>query len=251
MDIFAHRGASRYFPENTLLAFKEAAKIPIYGVELDVHRTKDGVLVVHHDEKINRTSNGKGFIHEMDFAELRSYDFGSWKREQFAGQQIPTLHEVLDIFRVTHHMINIELKTDVYSYPGLEEDVLQTVLEHDMAERIIYSSFDHEILERLLEKAIPNEVGLLFSKVLINLSEYGQMAGSSTLHVSLIAAKRNAVKKAIELGNRVRVYTVNRTADYDLLEDLGVDAIFTDEPEKMYRHAYEKKYQTKKESSYE
>lgn len=244
MNIFAHRGASGTFPENTLASFREAARLPIYGVELDVQRTKDGVLVINHDEKIDRTSTGKGYIRDMTYEEVRSYDFGSWKGEQFAGERIPTLDEVLDLFKATHHMINIELKTDVFEYPGLEDDVLETVKSHDMMERVLFSSFDHEIVERVLAKAPYNEVGALFMKILVNLDEYGKMIGTNALHVSLVAAKRQAVKKAIEAGNKLRVYTINKEEDYDLMEAIGVDAIFTDYPEKMYRHVYSKRYKS-------
>ncbi|MBO2537278.1 MULTISPECIES: glycerophosphodiester phosphodiesterase [Rummeliibacillus] len=243
MNIFAHRGASGTYPENTLLAFREAAKMPIYGVELDVQRTKDGVLVINHDEKIDRTSNGKGYIRDMTFEEIRSYDFGIWKGEQFAGEKIPTLDEVLDVFRTTHHMINIELKTDVFEYPGLEDDVIETVKSHDMMERVLFSSFDHEIVERVLEKAAYNEVGALFMKILVNLDAYGQMLGTNALHISLVAAKRESAKKAIKAGNKVRVYTVNTPEDYDFLESMGVDAVFTDYPELLYRHAFSKRYE--------
>ncbi|MGM9967192.1 glycerophosphodiester phosphodiesterase [uncultured Rummeliibacillus sp.] len=245
MKIFAHRGASGDYPENTLLAFKEAAKLPIYGVELDVQRTKDGVLVINHDEKIDRTSNGKGYIRDMTFEEIRSYDFGKWKGQHFTGEKIPTLDEVLDIFRTTHHMINIELKTDVFEYPGLEDDVIETVKSHEMMERVLFSSFDHEIVERVLQKAPTNEVAALFMKILVNLDAYGQMIGTTALHISLVAAKRESAKKAINAGNTVRVYTVNTTNDYDLMEEIEVDGVFTDYPEKLYRHAYSKKYNWK------
>ncbi|MFJ8263206.1 glycerophosphodiester phosphodiesterase [Rummeliibacillus sp. NPDC094406] len=242
MNIFAHRGASGTFPENTLVAFREAARLPIYGVELDVQRTKDGVLVINHDEKIDRTSTGKGYIRDMTFEEVRSYDFGSWKGEQFAGEKIPTLDEVLDLFKATHHMINIEFKTDVFEYPGLEDDVIATVKSHDMMERVLFSSFDHEMVERVLAKAPFNEVGALFMKILVNLDDYSKWIGTNALHVSLVAAKRRAVKMAIEAGNKVRVYTINTLKDYELMEELGVEAVFTDYPEKLYRHAYRKRY---------
>lgn len=236
MKIFAHRGASGDFPENTLCSFREAARLPIYGVELDVQRTKDGVLVINHDERINRTSNGEGYIRDMTFEELRSYDFGSWKGEQFAGEKIPTLQEVLDIFKTTHHMINIELKTDVFLYKGIEDEVITMLVENDMLDRVVFSSFDHEMVERVLKKAPQNEVGALFMKILVNLHEYGVMIGTDALHVSLVAAKREAVKTAIERGNIVRVYTVNTKEDYDLMKKLGVEAVFTDYPEKLYLH---------------
>ena len=78
MEIFAHRGASGNFPENTIAAFKEAARLPVFGVEFDVHMTADGELVVIHDESIDRTSNGTGYVKDMSLAELKKYDFGSW-----------------------------------------------------------------------------------------------------------------------------------------------------------------------------
>ncbi|MBK3495493.1 glycerophosphodiester phosphodiesterase [Viridibacillus sp. YIM B01967] len=236
MKIYAHRGASGDFPENTLISFREAARLPIYGVELDVQRTKDGVLVINHDERINRTSDGEGYIRDMTFEEIRSYDFGSWKGTQFAGEKMPTLQEVLEVFKTTHHMINIELKTDVFLYEGIEDEVVAMLEAYDMLDRVIFSSFDHEMVERVLKKAPHNEVGALFMKILVNLHEYGVMIGTQALHVSLVAAKREAVKTAIARGNIVRVYTVNSVEDYDLMEEIGADAVFTDYPEKMYLH---------------
>ena len=85
MDIYAHRGSSGTHPENTIAAFHEAARLPIYGVEFDVHLTKDGELVVIHDETIDRTSDGKGFVKDMTLAELRTFDFGSWFSKNFRG----------------------------------------------------------------------------------------------------------------------------------------------------------------------
>ena len=98
MDIYAHRGSSGTHPENTIAAFHEAARLPIYGVEFDVHLTKDGELVVIHDETIDRTSDGKGFVKDMTLAELRAFDFGGWFSDEFRGEPIPTLQEVLEVF---------------------------------------------------------------------------------------------------------------------------------------------------------
>ena len=93
MKIYAHRGASGTHPEETLVGFEEAARLAIHGVELDVHLSKDGELVVIDDETIDRTSNGVGYVKDLTLAELRAYDFGSWFNEDFAGESIPTLEE--------------------------------------------------------------------------------------------------------------------------------------------------------------
>ena len=118
MKLFAHRGFSGKYPENTLLAFRRAAELDVFGVEFDVHLTADGQLVVIHDETINRTSTGSGFVKDMTLDELRQYEYGGWFGEQFAGERIPTLHEVLAAFRKTAHVLNIEIKSDIFEYEG-------------------------------------------------------------------------------------------------------------------------------------
>lgn len=233
MQIFAHRGASAYFPENTLPAFEEAAKLAVDGIELDVQRTKDGVLVVNHDERIHRTSNGTGHISDLSFEELRKLDFGAWKNEKFKGTKIPTLEEVLLVFKDTHHVINIEIKTDVKPYEGIEDEVIALVNKLGIAERIIYSSFDHTMVEKLLQKVPDNVTGALFEKILVNLHQYGEVIGTNSLHISLEAAKRGVIREDIKKGSVFRVYTINREEDYDLMEGLGVEAIFTDYAQKM------------------
>lgn len=236
MKIFAHRGVSSSYPENTLPAFEAAAKLNVDGIELDVQRTKDGVLVVNHDEKIHRTSNGKGAIKNYLFEDLRVLDFGIWKGEQFANTQIPTLEEVLKLFVHTNHVINIEIKTDVVEYPEIEDQVIALVEKLNMTDRIMYSSFDHVMVEGLLKKAPNNTVGALFEKILVNLHLYGEAIGTNSLHISLNAAKRGVIRDAIEQGSIFRVYTVNKIEDYDAMERLGVEAIFTDYPEQMLQY---------------
>ncbi|HWL13328.1 MAG TPA: glycerophosphodiester phosphodiesterase family protein, partial [Ureibacillus sp.] len=120
MKIFAHRGYSAKYPENTIAAFQAAANLPIDGVEFDVHLTKDQQVVVIHDESVNRTSNGIGYVKDMRLKELRELDFGSWFSEEFQGERIPTLEEVLKVFHGTDLRVNIELKCDVFAYDQLE-----------------------------------------------------------------------------------------------------------------------------------
>ena len=140
MKVYAHRGSSGTHPENTLAAFLDAAKLPIHGIEFDVHMTKDGELVIIHDEKIDRTSNGKGYVKDKTLAELRNYDFGSWFSPRFKGERIPTLEEVLDIYSDTSHLLNIELKSDVINYPGMTKKVLDIVSNLNLDQRIVISS---------------------------------------------------------------------------------------------------------------
>lgn len=234
MKIFAHRGYSAKYPENTISAFKAVVDIPIYGVEFDVHLTKDGEMVVIHDERINRTSNGKGYVKDLTLEELRQYDFGSWFDEKFKGEKIPTLAEVLDVFENTKHILNIEIKSDIIPYAGLLEKVLELVEKRNLENRVLISSFDHEVIQKLAKSNPTIDNGALFLRNILNMAEYQEQIPAKALHVSLAGAMRKPVIDAINKGKIVRVYTVNEIEQAKAISKLNIDGIFTDEVEKMY-----------------
>ena len=208
-----------------------ASTLPITGVELDVHLTIDGELVVIHDEIMDRTSNGTGYVKDYTLQQLRAFDCGSWFSEAFAGEVIPTLGEILDLFKGTHHLINIELKTDVFPYEGIESRVIKEIAAHQMTERVIISSFNHESLQRVSQLAPYVETAALFAEVQIDFTT--SIIPSKAVHVSLPAALSKSVRMALEEGRVVRVYTVNDVDYIKPLQQLGVHAIFTDDPEKI------------------
>ena len=233
MKIFAHRGYSAKYPENTIAAFQAAANLPIDGVEFDVHLTKDQQVVVIHDESVNRTSNGIGYVKDMRLKELRELDFGSWFSEEFQGERIPTLEEVLKVFHGTDLRVNIELKCDVFAYDQLEELVLGEVKALEMMEQVVISSFNHAAVARVASLAPNIENAALFNKTIFNMMDYQEKLPAKALHVSFASAVRRPVRKALAKGAVVRVWTVNEVKQAARLVNTGVDAIFTDEPEKM------------------
>lgn len=233
MKIYAHRGASGTHPENTLAAFEEAARLAIYGVELDVHLSKDGELVVIHDETIDRTSNGAGYVKDLTLAELRAYDYGSWFKDEFAGESIPTLAEVLEIYQHTTHHVNIELKSDIFPYEGMGEKVLYLVEKMGMANRVVISSFDHEAVRHFKKIAPHVEVAILTMDVLVDAYDYARVVPADALHIYLPSAHRKTTKEALLKGAIIRVFTVNKEEYAQALKKLGVHAIFTDFPERM------------------
>lgn len=234
MKIFAHRGYSAKYPENTLSAFQAVANIPIYGVEFDVHLTKDGEMVIIHDERIDRTSNGTGFVKDMTLQTLRQYDFGSWFDKTFEGEKIPTLSEVLEIFENTNHVLNIEIKSDIFPYEGLLEKVLELVKKKGFEKRVIISSFDHEVIERLT-KVHPNiDNAALFLRNILNMVDYQNKLHANALHVFLPGVFRKPVLDAIKIGRKVRAFTVNDIEHANMLKGINIDGIFTDEVEKMW-----------------
>lgn len=233
VEIFAHRGSSGTHPENTLAAFKEAARLPIYGVELDVHLTKDGEIVVIHDETIDRTSNGSGLVKNMTLKELKSYDYGSWFSKAFKGETIPTLEEVFQVYLNANHMINIELKSDVYAYEGLEEKVVALIHQYGFEERVIISSFNHEAIRKIKQLQPELVTAALFMKTFVEPLDYMQGIPADGLHLYLPSANRDFVAELIEQNVPVRVFTVNKLNDLEALKAIGVQAVFTDYPEKM------------------
>lgn len=166
MKIWAHRGCSQKYPENTLLAFEKAIEVPdLTGIELDIHLTKDRQLVVIHDERVDRTTEGVGFVKDYTLSELKKLHIYA---DINPSQTIPTMEEVFDLTeqRCKEGMkLNIELKTNVFSYPGIEEKIVELVHRRGLQESIIYSSFYTLSLERLRKLDSKAEIGILDNKI--------------------------------------------------------------------------------------
>lgn len=148
--IIAHRGSRGNRPENTLEAFQEALKVSSDGIELDVHLSKDGQVVVIHDETVDRTTSGKGYVKDMTLKQLKELDAGSWFDPKYSNARIPTLQEVLDLLAENHFsgVLNVELKTDVFQYSAIEEKVLALAEPYLAQFSVIYSSFHYETLKK-------------------------------------------------------------------------------------------------------
>lgn len=228
MKILAHRGYSANYPENTMIAFREAAKMDIWGIEFDVHLTKDNQLVVIHDESIDRTSTGKGYVKDMTLEELRTFDYGSWFAPEFAGEKIPTLAETLAVFQSTPFQINIEIKSDIFEYPGIEALIANDLHAFNLEDRVIISSFNHESIARF-QQIMPNvKTAPLLASLIVNLEEYVNRLGTDTIHIPYYYGMRSIVQQAIKNGMIVRTYTVNDPAVARQLKSIGIDAIFSD-----------------------
>lgn len=140
---------------------------------------------------------------------------------------------MLELFAGTQHRINIELKTDIFPYEGIEGLVIKEVAAHQMTERVLISSFNHESIQMVSQIAPYIETAALFAEVLVDFTTYTAQIPANAIHVSLPAALRKSVGVALEKGSIVRVYTVNDIEYAKRLQALGVHAIFSDDPEKM------------------
>ena len=239
VKIFAHRGASAYAPENTLEAFRLAMEQGADGIELDVQLTKDGELVVIHDETIDRVSNGKGAVRDYTLEELKSFSVSN-HFEQYPDVKIPTLREVLELVKPGHMEINIELKTGIFWYPEIEKKVLDLVKEEGMEDRIIYSSFNHYSVQKIRELAPEAETAYLIGDVMLNVAEYTKNTGIKGLHPALFHVKMaDFLKEYKESGIALRVWTVNDKDQIRWLIDEGVDAVITNYPDRVRKEISE------------
>ncbi|HEY8463652.1 MAG TPA: glycerophosphodiester phosphodiesterase [Bacillota bacterium] len=154
MKIFAHRGFSGIAPENTMAAFEKALAIKPDGIETDVHLSKDGKVVICHDETLDRTTNGKGLIKDYTFEQLQTFDAGSKFAPEFSRERIPTLEDLLRLIRQTDLALNIELKTDKIAYLQIEAKVVALLKVYDLVERTIISSFNFSSIAKV-KKLLP------------------------------------------------------------------------------------------------
>ncbi|MCY9059118.1 glycerophosphodiester phosphodiesterase [Bacillus inaquosorum] len=232
--IFAHRGASGQFPENTMLAFEKGIEAGADGIELDVQLTKDGRIVVIHDERLDRTTSLKGFVKDTAYDVIKTANAAANHNQMENDIKVPLLEDVLSWAEKKNFLINIELKNSVIRYEGMEEKVLKAVKRFNIEERIILSTFNHESLALCARLAPHIERAALTSDVLYQADRYITSIPASGYHPELNspATADKVLKKMRNSSIKVRPYTVNRPEDMKRLFEAGADGIFTDFPAK-------------------
>lgn len=230
--ILGHRGAKNYAPENTLAAFNLALEQGADGVELDAKLSADRVVVVHHDETVNRTTDGKGRVSQLTLAALRELDAGSFFSDKFRGEKIPTLDEVFESIG-KRAFINVELTN--YSTPrdALVEKVVELVKRHGLQKRILFSSFFASNLKKAAALLPETPRGLLARGGLLGLwaRSFGFNFGDySALHPYITDVTAQEVQRVHRLHRMINVWTANKEGEVRRLISWGVDGIITDDP---------------------
>jgi glycerophosphoryl diester phosphodiesterase len=236
----AHRGASAYYPENTIASFEGAISMGADMVELDVQLTHDGEVVVFHDEKITRCTNGRGRIADHTLVELKVLDAGSWFDKKFQGTKIPTLAEILSLCR-DKIAVNIEIKTEAVTEAiagGIEEKSLKIAEQNKMRGHIVFSSFDPRAIQHLKDIDSSAAVAVLFEK-----GHYGSKMPSDiieSLRADAFNCSRNELSDKwlanLKLNNiPLNIYTVNDENNMRQLLKMGVSGIFTNNPDILKR----------------
>jgi glycerophosphoryl diester phosphodiesterase len=224
--VMAHRGASAAAPENTLIAYKKAIEMGADYAELDVRQTKDGAVVLMHDKTVHRTTGVKGFVWDFTLEELKQMEAGSWFGEEFRGEPIPTLVEVIRLVK-GRMKLNIEVKISERE-PGIAQRVVDVLRSEEFSEECIITSFDMETVKLFKSIAPDLKTGLIFDKEYRSDVFEGNWEVLSSNYELVDAEFMRLARKS---GKKIYVWTVNERVEMLRLIDLGVDGIITDKPD--------------------
>lgn len=230
--IFAHRGAAGTYPENTMISFQIAETHKADGIELDVQLTKDGKVVVIHDETVNRTTNGKGAVRNYTYEDLQKLDASYTFSKKVGFCSIPLLEDVLEWLQSNKLLLNIELKNNKVPYRGLDEEIITLVRKYEMETRTILSSFNHYSMKRCHMMAPDIETAILYREGLHSPWGYARKMGASAIHPNYRYIADGIIEQTLENGIAVRPYTVNDEEMMHKLFRMGVSGIVTDHPER-------------------
>lgn len=253
IEVHGHRGARMVLPENTLAGYEYAMKAGADWIEIDLHATKDGVLVVSHDARINtkicKGPGGETLIRQMTLEQVRAWDCGALKNADFPrqeavpGQKIPTFAEVLALTKKGPIRINVEIKSNPKKPEETPEPkpyaemVAAEVRKHKLEKRVMIQSFDFRVLLAMKEAAPELRQSALFGAERKDMVEAAREAGGTPMvspHYAAVTAEQ--VKKAHEAGLKVVAWTANTAEIWDQLIAAGVDGIITDDPAAVIAH---------------
>jgi len=233
VEVIAHRGASAISPENTMVAFKRAIDIGVDAIETDVQLTKDGHLVVIHDERLERTTNGIGWVKDYTLEQLRELDAGSWFSDIYAGEKIPTLDELFQLIAPTNVWLNIEIKMGFVLYPGIEEALIKKVREYKMEKRVVISSFNHYSVAMVKRLAPDLTTAILYMEGLYQPWNYAKIIGATGLHPEKDVVYKEEVTAAQSCGMKVYPFTIDEKQEMIKMIESGVNGIMTNVPDRL------------------
>lgn len=232
---FAHRGFSSRYPENTMLAFRKAVEEGCDGIELDAQLTRDGEVVIIHDENLKRTTGRSGFVRDFTLQELRQFDASCGMSGELGINPIPTLREYFEFACKQAITTNIELKNSVIPYEGLEEKVLSLMQEYRLRDRIILSSFNHQSIVKC-KKLLPQiRCGFLSGCWQLQAGAYSEQYGMDVYNPVYHFLTEENLSELRQHHIDICTWTVNEEADMKRLVDAGVYAIITNCPDVLKR----------------
>ena len=204
-------------------------------IEIDCQLSKDGHVVVFHDDRLTRTARAKGVLRSKTLNELKKLDVGAWFKKSFRGERILTLEEVLELLDGRTDL-NVDIKGDTQGALGIELKLLFTLSHYEYLERTVFSSFDYRVLKRVRELAPDTRIGILHGAGMKeNPFHIARELGAESVHIQKELATPPVIERAAQLGLKTLVWTINEVAEMERFLRLGVDGIFSDYPEKFWK----------------
>jgi glycerophosphoryl diester phosphodiesterase len=231
MKVVAHRGYSGLYPENTMLAFTKAAGADADEIELDVHLSKDGRVVVIHDETVERVTGKPGNVRDLTFDELRSLDASALYKGEFGFNPVPSLEEYFSWVKDTGITTNIELKNGSVYYEGLEEKTIDLIKKFSLEDRVMFSSFNHASILKCKTIIPPIPCGFLVGHRVHNAGYYTKTNNVEYCHPDIGSLDDEAVQNFKQYGIGLNVWTVNDMAGLLRLEAWGCRGVITNFPD--------------------
>jgi glycerophosphoryl diester phosphodiesterase len=233
----AHRGASGEYPESTRLALLKAIEARADVIEIDCQMTRDGHVVVFHDEDLKRTARVAGRVRDKTLEELKKLDIGRWRKKAFRGERILTLEEALEVVAGRADLC-LEIKSYDGSPPGIEIKVLFTLSHYEYLDRTVLSSFDYRCLARIRELAPEAVIGLVFGPGSAeDPFAAAEGLGAASIHVQKQLASRHFFERAWQDGLDVYVWTVNEMREIETFASLGAQGLISDFPARLWKMA--------------
>ena len=226
--IYGHRGAAAEAPENTLPSFKLAKKLGVYGVEMDLHTSSDGELIVMHDETLDRTTNGRGLVHSHTLEEIKKLDAGFKFGKKWKGTRVSTLREIFEgLGRINYYL---EIKQSSKVYPGIEAKILDLVDEFKLKNNVQIISFDFDSLEitRKLDKDV--KTGLLYTGKTSWFIKTAKELKINFLQPAFNLVYEDDMALARKNGFKVAGWTIDTVDDIKRARELKIDSITSNNP---------------------
>lgn len=229
--VIAHRGASGYAPENTLAAFQKGLDLGADMLELDIHMSKDGELVVVHDATLERTTNGVGYIKNHSLKELKQFD-ASKRFDAYRGERIPLLQEVFDLAK-KRATFAIEIKNCPILYPEIEKKLVRLIERNDLVNDALVIAFYHPSLKEIKDLNPDIQTGILYAAGLIEPWKVAETVGANALHPHYAYTMPEMIKEAQKREYLVHPWTINALLDIEQWLEYGVDGIASDFPDSL------------------
>ncbi len=235
----AHRGFCSRYPENTLLAFQKALEEGVDGIETDVQLTRDGQIVLIHDESVDRTTGAAGWVRDYSLEELQELDASEKFAGQFGFQRIPSLREYFELVKDHPIVSNIEMKTGVFEYREMEPLLVDMIREYGLQDRVLITSFNHFTILRMKGLAPELRYGFLAYDWRIDAGEYTRHYGIPCYHPDYHNLTERVAEDLHNHGIEINPYTVDDPDDIRDMIRKGANSVITNCPDVVNRIRFE------------